>query len=108
MPTFSESAYAQPQMSKTLRKKQRQAVEKLRSANPSQPFQSVVVSASALPSSPVLSTASADVSSTLFDITVFPSRFNPYQDKTLVLKGKFDVKTAVRNGPNNSLHQRIH
>ena len=58
--------------------------------NPSEPFQSVVVSASALPSSPVLSTASADVSSTLFDNTVAPSRFHPYQDKTLVLKRKFE------------------
>ena len=41
VPTFSESAYAQTKMSKTLRKKQRQAVEKLRSANPSQLVQSV-------------------------------------------------------------------
>ena len=83
-------------MSKTLRKKQRQAVEKLRSTNSSQPFQSVVVSTSALPSSPMLTTASADVSSTLFDNTVAPSRFNPYQNKTLVLKGKFDRKTALQ------------
>ena len=63
-------------MSKTLRKKQRKAVEKLRSSIPSRPFQSVVVSASALPSSPVLSTASADVSSTLFDNTVAPFKTN--------------------------------
>ena len=94
VPTFSESALAQ-KLSKTLRKKQRKAVEKLRSSIPSQPLQSVVVSASALLSSPVLSTASADVSSTLFDNTVAPSRFNPYQDKILVLKGKFDRKTAM-------------
>ena len=55
-----------------------------------------MVSTSALPSFPVLSTASADVSSTLIDNTVAPSRFNPYQDKTLVLKGKFDRKTALQ------------
>ena len=55
-----------------------------------------MVSTSALPSSPVLSTASADLSSTLFDNTVVPSRFNPYQDKTLVLKGKFDRKTDLQ------------
>ena len=96
VPTFSESALAQTKLSKTLRKKQREAVEKLRSSIPSRSYQSVVVSASALPSSPMLSTASADVSSTLFDNTVVPSRFNPYQDKTLVLKGKFDRKTALQ------------
>ena len=55
VPTFSESALAQTKL--TLRKKQRKAVEKLRSSTPSRPFQSVVVSASALPSSPMLSTA---------------------------------------------------
>ena len=48
VPAFSESALAQTKLSKTLLKKQRQAVEKLRSSSP------------------------------------------------------------VRNGPNNSLHQRIH
>ena len=47
VPTFSESALAQTKMSKTLRKKQRKAVEKHRSSNPPQLVQSVVVSASA-------------------------------------------------------------
>ena len=96
MTIFSESAIAQTKLSKTLRKKQRKAVEKLRSSIPSQSSESLVVSASALPSFPVLSTASADVSSTLLDNTVAPSRFNPYQDKTLFLKGKFDRKTALQ------------
>ena len=67
----------------TLRKKQRQAVEKLLPANPSQLLQSVVVSTSALPSSPVLSTASADVSSTVVLYctysTYVPYSLSPYR-----------------------------
>jgi hypothetical protein len=55
---------------------------------------STVVSTSALLSSPVQSTVSIGTTQPVSDNTVAPSRYNPYQEKTMFLKGKIDRKTA--------------
>ena len=53
-------------------------------------------STSAVPPSPVESVVSTNVTHTVSDNAVAQSRYNPYQEKTLFLKGKFDRKTAMK------------
>jgi hypothetical protein len=92
VPIFSESVYVQPELSKTLRKKQKKAMNKLRLPNLSQSSESTVVSTSASLSSPVQSPVSIGTTHLVSDNTVAPSRYNPYQEKTIFLKGKIDRK----------------
>jgi 3-oxoacyl-(acyl-carrier-protein) synthase len=95
VPIFSESVDVQPELSKTLRKKQKKAMNKLRLPNLSQSSESTVVSTSASLSSPVQSPVSIGTTHLVSDNTVAPSRYNPYQEKTIFLKGKIDRKTAL-------------
>ena len=95
-PLFSESVNAKTKVTKSLRKKQKKTVDKLRHASISQSSESTLESTSATPPSPVESVVSTNVTLTVYDNTVAKSRYNPYQEKTLFLKGKFDRKTAIK------------
>ena len=96
VPLFSESAIAQTKLAKALRKKQKKTIDKIRLASMSQSSDSTVVTTSAVSSSPVESTVSTAATHSVSDNTVAPSRYNPYSEKTVYLKGKFDRKTALR------------
>ena len=54
-----------------------------------------MVPTSAILSSPVQSTVSIETTQPVFYNTVAPSRYNPYQEKTMFLEGKIDRKTAI-------------
>ena len=96
VPLFSESAIAKTKVTKSLRKKQKKTVDNLRLASISQSSESSVGSTSAFLPSPVESVVSTNITHTVSDNTVAPSRYNPYAEKTIFLKGKFDRKTALK------------
>ena len=95
-PLSSISVNAKTKVIKSNRNKQKKTVNSLRLANISQPSPSLAVSTSAIPPSSVESVVSTNVTHTVSDKTVTLPRYNPYQDKTLFLKGKFDRKTAMK------------
>ena len=96
VPLVSESVIAKTKVIKSLRKKQKKTVDKLRLASVLQSSKSSAESTSAGLPLPVESVVSTNVTHTVSDNTVPLARYNPYQEKTLFLKGKFDRKTAMK------------
>ena len=71
-------------------------IDRIGLASMSQSSDSTVVTNSAVSSSPVESTVSTAATHSVSDNTVAPSRYNPYSEKTVYLKGTFDRKTALK------------